>query len=58
LLEFIEIRDATSFEFKGKKEHIVIWPATQFLQDISDLDNILIQMDQEKNHRVEEFEKA
>ena len=58
LLEFIEIRDATSFEFKGKKEHIVIWPATQFLQDISDLDNILIQMDKEKELRVQEFEKS
>jgi hypothetical protein len=56
-LEFIELRDSTSFEFHGKKEKIFIWPATQFLQDISDLDAILVKMDTEKEFRVKEFEK-
>jgi hypothetical protein len=56
-LEFIELRDSTSFEFHGKKEKIFIWPATQFLQDISDLEAILVKMDTEKEFRVKEFEK-
>lgn len=57
VLEFIELRDSTSFEFHGKKEKIFIWPATQFLQDISDLDAILVKMNTEKEFRVKEFEK-
>ena len=57
-LEFIELRDSVTYEYKGKKEHIWIWPATQFLQDISDLENILTQMNEEKDNRVKEFEKA
>ncbi len=57
VLEFIELRDSTSFEFHGKKEKIFIWPATQFLQDISDLEAILVKMDKEKELRVKEFEK-
>lgn len=57
VLEFIELRDSTSFEFHGKKEKIFIWPATQFLQDISDLEAILVKMDTEKEFRVKEFEK-
>jgi excinuclease ABC subunit B len=54
-LEFIEIRDATTFEYKGKKEFIWIWPATQFLQNTEDLQNIIKKMDQEKETRVKEF---
>jgi len=55
VLEFIEIRDATTFEYKGKKEFIWIWPATQFLQNTEDLQNIIQKMDQEKETRVKEF---
>lgn len=58
ILEFIEIRDATTFEYKWKREHITIWPATQFLQDVSDLEKILQLMEQEKEIRVKEFEDA
>jgi excinuclease ABC subunit B len=58
ILEFIEIRDAVTFEYKGKRDHIRIWPATQFLQDTSDLENILQAMDQEKETRVKEFQDA
>lgn len=57
VLEFIELRDSTSFEFKGKKDHILIWPATQFLQDVSNVEEILIMMNTEKELRVKEFEK-
>jgi hypothetical protein len=32
-------------------------PASQFIQDLSDLENILKQMEAEKETRVKEFEK-
>ena len=57
VLEFIELRDSVTFEYKGKKDHVTIWPANQFLQDTSDLETILLKMDQEKELRVKEFEK-
>ena len=55
VLELIELKDATSFEYKGKLNKITVRPATQFLQDITDLDVILEQMDAEKEMRVKEF---
>lgn len=57
-LEHIELRDSTTFEHKGTREKIAIWPATQFLQDVSDLETILTQMEAEKNLRVKELKKA
>jgi excinuclease ABC subunit B len=54
-LELIELKDATSFEYKGKLNKITVWPATQFLQDITDIDTILEQMNAEKEIRVKEF---
>ncbi|MFA5747622.1 MAG: DEAD/DEAH box helicase family protein [Candidatus Absconditabacterales bacterium] len=57
ILELIELKDSTSFEFRGKKDQVILWPATQFLQDVSDLENILKTMDKEKEDRVKEFEK-
>lgn len=56
-LELIELRDSLTYEYKGKTNKIVVRPASQFIQDMSDLDNILIKMDIEKNNRVKEFEK-
>lgn len=56
-LDLIELRDSTSYEFAGKKDKITIWPATQFLQDVSDLEQILDKMNTEKQLRVKEFEK-
>jgi excinuclease UvrABC helicase subunit UvrB len=56
LLELIELRDSTTYDFVGKVNKITIWPATQFLQDVSNLEEILIQMNEEKEERVKEFE--
>jgi len=56
-LELIELRDSLTYEYKGKTNKIVVRPASQFIQDMSDLENILIKMDIEKNNRVKEFEK-
>ena len=57
-LELIELRDSMSYEFRGKVNKVTVWPATQFLQDVTDLEFILAQMDAEKEERVKEFEKA
>lgn len=56
LLELIELRDSTSYDFVGKVNKITVWPATQFLQDVTNLEQILVQMNEEKEERVKEFE--
>lgn len=35
---------------------MIVWPATQFIQDTSHLEEILAQMDAEKELRVKEFQ--
>jgi excinuclease UvrABC helicase subunit UvrB len=56
LLELIELRDSLTYEFHSKVNKITVWPATQFLQDVTDLDHILVAMNEEKEERVKEFE--
>ena len=56
-LERIEKRDSLSYELLEPVQKTMLWPATQYLQDISDLEKILQQMDAEKELRVKEFEK-
>lgn len=57
-LELIEIKDAQSFANKGTVNKIMIRPATQYLQDLSDIEPILWQMQAEMELRVKEFEEA
>lgn len=56
-LELIELKDSLTFEHKENKNKVTLWPATQFLQDVSDINTILEQMNAEKELRVKEFEK-
>jgi excinuclease ABC subunit B len=56
-LELIELKDSISFEHKENRNKVTLRPATQFLQDISDIDTILEQMNAEKELRVKEFEE-
>ncbi len=56
-LERIEIRDSLTFELKKQTSQILLRPATQYLQDVGDLECVLQQMDAEKTLRVKEFEK-
>ena len=51
------MRDAQSYEHKDPVQKAMIRPATQYLQDVSDLETILQQMDAEKELRIKEFEK-
>jgi excinuclease ABC subunit B len=57
-LEQIEIRDSLTFELKNQPSQIILWPATQYIQDTSDMEVILQQIDAEKQLRVKELEKA
>ena len=65
-LERIEFRDSTTMKlidenddqiyYGGWHSHkVIVWPATQFIQDTSHLEDILEQMDAEKEIRVKEF---
>jgi excinuclease ABC subunit B len=56
-LEQIEIRDSLTFELKRQATQIILRPATQYLQNIEDLEFVLKQMEIEKELRVREFEK-
>ena len=58
MIERIEIRDSVTFELKAQANQVILWPATQYLQDTNDLETILQQIDLEKELRIKEFEKA
>jgi len=58
IIERIEIRDSVTFELKSQTNQIILWPATQYLQDTNDLETIFQQIDLEKELRIKEFEKA
>ena len=62
----IEVRDAVTFKLVwednhdvmyggGHKDKVIVWPATQFIQDISDLEPILEKMNIEKELRYKEL---
>ena len=65
-LERIEFRDSTTMKLVDENDDkiyywwwhshkVIVWPATQFIQDTSRLEDILSQMDAEKELRVKEF---
>ena len=57
VLEFIERKDADTFADMGQVDSAVIWPKSQYLQDMSDIDNILVRIEAEMEDRVSEFER-
>jgi excinuclease ABC subunit B len=56
-LEYIEKKDSLTWETIGNTSlpDVWIWPATQYIQDTSDMQNILIQIEAEMNDRVKEL---
>ena len=56
-IERIEQRDSLTYELKWPVQKAMLWPATQYLQDTSDLELILQEINTEKELRVKEFEK-
>ncbi len=59
LLERVEIRDFLTFKLKSVIDHWVVtfWPASQFMQDMSDIDTVLAKIESEKELRYKEFKK-
>ena len=57
-LEFIQLKDSISFEDRGKTENVTIWPATQYLQNVDDLNSILDNILQEMNARANDLDTS
>lgn len=55
VLERIQLKDPLTWKDVGFVSHIRIWPATQFLQDMEGLDQILEEILQEMRERVQEL---
>ena len=58
VLEMIQMKDSDSFKDLWTTEKIHVWPSSQYLQDMSDLDNIIAKINAEMKVRVEELKKA
>lgn len=56
MLERIEHKDADTYASKWELETAMIWPKSQYMQDMSDIDNILVRIEAEMEDRVKEFE--
>lgn len=57
-LEFIQIKDALTFDGCGKVDTITIWPATQYLQSVDNLDSVLDAIHTEMEARVHDLDKS
>lgn len=57
-LEMIQVKDAVTYKLLGSYEHITIWPATQYLQDMQQLSEIIPQIYAELKERVAYFKKV
>ncbi len=57
MLEMIEIRDFTTMQVKEvvRSGSLLVWPATQFLQDTTNIEQILADIDAEKEQQVKYF---
>jgi len=55
-LEIIEVRDAESYKYVKKEKKVIIRPATQFLQDMEDIEPILEKIEADMEARVKFFE--
>lgn len=56
-LEMIQVKDPTTYELKGQLDHITLWPATQYMQDMSGLQRTLGNIKKEMEDRAQWFEK-
>lgn len=56
-LELIQIKDSLTFQVMQVSDHVTIWPATQYMQDMEDVTKHLLQIELEMQERVKELEK-
>ncbi len=55
-LEFIQKKNALTFENMGDVESITVRPATQYIQDTNDMDAIIHQIKKDMDQRVKHYE--
>jgi len=56
VLELVELRDSLTYEFKWKLKQIMVWPASQFLQDMDNVGEVLDLIEAEMESRTKYFE--
>ena len=56
-LEYIEKKDSLTWETVDTPNHMQLWPSSQYMQDLSDIGNILIRIEHEMNERVKDLLK-
>ena len=58
VLEMIQLKDAETFNERWQTNKVIVWPATQYLQNVDNLDEILTAMDKEMKQRVYDLQQA
>jgi excinuclease ABC subunit B len=53
----VQVKDSLSFQILQMRDHITVWPATQYMQDLQDVKNILMDIESEMNVRVKQLEQ-
>lgn len=54
-LEYIEKKDSLTHQLLGTPDHAQLRPSSQYMQDLSDLSTILLQIEHEMYDRIEEL---
>ena len=57
-LEMIQLKDSLTYEPRGTLTHTTIWPATQYLQNVENLTEILDNILKEMDARATDLEKS
>lgn len=56
-LEYIQVKDALTYQLKWNRDHVTIWPATQYMQNMEWVDEILKEIEKEMEEREKWFTK-
>ena len=56
-LELIQVKDALTYKLEETRDKIHLWPATQYLQDTSDMKTIVKKIEKDMEEQVAWFEK-
>ncbi len=57
-LEMIQLKDSLTYEPRGTLTHTTIWPATQYLQNVENLTEVLDNILKEMDARATDLEKS
>jgi excinuclease UvrABC helicase subunit UvrB len=57
MIEQIQVKDSDTFRDLGNQDSVLIWPSSQYVQEIQDLENILKEIELEMNEYVDKLTK-